>query len=330
MNTDQQSRNQRNLTTKTRKREEILCDSSRFRVFVVNRMRALAGERTKILCKKQRIFGLVVQVNIDPCSSVVSFILLAAVLPRRDTEFPRLDLIETNNGYRDYCQGKCARGGSAERAGNPRVQTAGGTGARGDRRPHDFGSYRRGQGTRDSSSDPGRTRPRGSLRRQQQRCPESVSGASLSSASPRISGSSRGPFSEPGSRPLPRIVAAPGGFRRARRGVVAAVAGRAESAGGFGTGRLGPAAGPAAFSVVLPRIEDRGGLPAGVAPPASARRRLRGGRSGHGAGGVLAAWRNPRPVLAADGTSGAPGVFRRPARIPAYLRRGLAALRRIG
>src|SRR5438552_15563062 len=70
MNTDQQSRNQRNLTTKTRKREEILCDSSRFRVFVVNRMRALAGERTKILCKKQRIFGLVVQMNIDPRSSV--------------------------------------------------------------------------------------------------------------------------------------------------------------------------------------------------------------------------------------------------------------------
>src|SRR6266487_2924214 len=37
MNTEQQSRNPKNLTTKTRRREEILCDSSRLRVFVVNR-----------------------------------------------------------------------------------------------------------------------------------------------------------------------------------------------------------------------------------------------------------------------------------------------------
>jgi len=43
MNAEQQSRNQKNLTTKTRRREEILCDSSRLRVFVVNRMPALPG-----------------------------------------------------------------------------------------------------------------------------------------------------------------------------------------------------------------------------------------------------------------------------------------------
>ncbi len=41
MNTEQPSRNPKNLTTKTRRREEILCDSSRLRVFVVNRMHAL-------------------------------------------------------------------------------------------------------------------------------------------------------------------------------------------------------------------------------------------------------------------------------------------------
>jgi len=41
MNTEQPSRNQKNLTTKTRRREEILCHSSRLRVFVVNRMPAL-------------------------------------------------------------------------------------------------------------------------------------------------------------------------------------------------------------------------------------------------------------------------------------------------
>src|SRR5436309_3787590 len=43
MNAEQQSRNQKNLTTKTRRREEILCDSSRLRIFVVNRMPALPG-----------------------------------------------------------------------------------------------------------------------------------------------------------------------------------------------------------------------------------------------------------------------------------------------
>ena len=36
-------------------------------------MRALPGERTKILSKKQRIFGLVVQMNTDLCSPPVSF-----------------------------------------------------------------------------------------------------------------------------------------------------------------------------------------------------------------------------------------------------------------
>src|SRR5216117_2060893 len=36
----QRSRNQKNLTTKTRRRKEILCDSSRLRLFVVNRIRA--------------------------------------------------------------------------------------------------------------------------------------------------------------------------------------------------------------------------------------------------------------------------------------------------
>src|SRR5438046_662475 len=105
---------------------------------------------------------------------------------------------------------------------------------------------------------------------------------------------------------------------------MAAVAGRASSARGFGPGCLGPAAGPAAFSLVLPRIEGRGGLPAGAATRAPARHRLRGGRSRHRAGGVLPAWRNPRPLLAADGTSGAPGVLRRPTRITAHLRCGLA------
>jgi len=35
VNTQQPRRNQKNLTTKTRRREEILCDSSRLRVFVV-------------------------------------------------------------------------------------------------------------------------------------------------------------------------------------------------------------------------------------------------------------------------------------------------------
>jgi len=38
MNTEQQSRNPKNLTTKTRRREEVLCDSSRLRVFVVNKV----------------------------------------------------------------------------------------------------------------------------------------------------------------------------------------------------------------------------------------------------------------------------------------------------
>src|SRR5437773_5858885 len=45
----QRSRDEKNLTTKTRRREEILCDSSRLRLFVVNRMSALPGERREIL-----------------------------------------------------------------------------------------------------------------------------------------------------------------------------------------------------------------------------------------------------------------------------------------
>jgi len=36
-----------------RRREEILCDSSRLRVFVVNRMPALPGGRTKILARAE-------------------------------------------------------------------------------------------------------------------------------------------------------------------------------------------------------------------------------------------------------------------------------------
>src|SRR5437899_10706135 len=52
MNTDKHGAAQsqpKNLTTKTRRREEILCDSSRLRVFVANRMSALPGERREIL-----------------------------------------------------------------------------------------------------------------------------------------------------------------------------------------------------------------------------------------------------------------------------------------
>ena len=59
MNTDkhkQQSRNQENLTTKTRRREEspLRC----LRVFVVSRMRALPGGRTKALSRLRRTFSI--------------------------------------------------------------------------------------------------------------------------------------------------------------------------------------------------------------------------------------------------------------------------------
>ncbi len=63
--------------------KKILCDffaSSRLRVFVVNRMRALPGGRTKALFQVAKNFQYrVVQVRVRLCSSVVSFMLLRAV-----------------------------------------------------------------------------------------------------------------------------------------------------------------------------------------------------------------------------------------------------------
>src|SRR5213596_1460593 len=66
MNTDEHSAAQpqpkKNLTTKTRRNPLQFFASSCLRG--EHRMRALPGERTKIPCKKQRIFGLVVIVQI--------------------------------------------------------------------------------------------------------------------------------------------------------------------------------------------------------------------------------------------------------------------------